>query len=146
VKETFQHEVMKILGISEKEASPLTLDQESSLYNRAYGLYEKEDYRAASQLFTQLVLTDPFSKEYWQGLAGSRQMSREYLAAVHAWGLAALLDEADPLPHFHAAECLLCMEEKEEALKALDAALACCDDSSLQEKINRVKQIHYDTN
>lgn len=143
MKTTFQKEVMDILGISEKEVSRVPLEQERQFYAIAFGLYEKGDYRGAAQLFTQLVLTDPFSEHYWQGLASSRQMAREYLAAVHAWSLVALLKEKDPLPHFHAAECLLSLDDKEEALKALDAALEFCNDDRLREKINLLKTIHY---
>ncbi len=143
MKTTFQKEVMDILGISEKEVSAVPLEQERQFYAIAFGLYEKGDYRGAAQLFTQLVLTDPFSEHYWQGLASSRQMAREYLAAVHAWSLVALLKEKDPLPHFHAAECLLSLDDKEEALKALDAALEFCRNERLREKINLLKTIHY---
>jgi type III secretion system low calcium response chaperone LcrH/SycD len=140
---TFQKEVMQVLGISEKEISPIPLEQEHSFYATAFGLYEKGDYRSAAQLFTQLVLTDPFSEHYWQALASSRQMAQEYLAALHAWSLVLLLKEGDPLPHFHAAECFLSLGDKEEALKALDAALAFCKDERLREKINLLKTIHY---
>lgn len=143
-QEAFQHQVMEILGISEKEVSPIPLELERQIYASAFGLYEKGDYRAAAQLFTQLVLTDPFSENYWRGLASSKQMAREYLAALHAWSLVALLNENDPLPHFHAAECCLTLEEKEDALKALDAALdRASGNETLTEKIHLLKTIHY---
>lgn len=140
---TFQQEVMQILGISEKEISTIPLEHERQFYAVAFGLYEKGDYRGAAQLFTQLVLTDPFSEHYWQGLASSKQMARDYQAALHAWSLVSLLKENDPLPHFHAAECFLSLDEKEEALKALNAALEFCRDEPLREKINLLKTIHY---
>jgi type III secretion system low calcium response chaperone LcrH/SycD len=146
VKTAFRQEVMEILGITESQVSPIPLEQEQQFYAVAFGLYEKGDYRSASQLFTQLVLTDPFSAHYWQGLASSKQMAREYLAAVHAWGLVALLREGDPLPHFHAAECFLSLDDKVEALKALDTALRFCRDERLREKINLLKTIHYARN
>lgn len=139
----FQKQVMEILEISEKEISRVPLEQESQFYAIAFGLYEKGDYRGAVHLFTQLVLTDPFSTCYWEGLASSKQMAREYLAAVHAWSLVALLKDKDPMPHFHAAECFLSMGDKEEALKALDAALEFCQDDAFREKINLLKTIHY---
>ena len=140
----FQQEVMEVLGITDDEISPIPLELERSFYSTAFGLYEKGDYRGAAQLFTQLVLTDPFSIHYWQGLASSKQMAREYHAAVHAWSLVALLRENDPLPHFHAAECFLSLDEKEDALKALDAALDLCHgDEHLREKIHLLKTIHY---
>lgn len=143
MKETFRQEVMEILGISEKEVSKVPLEKEREFYAIAYGLYEKGDFRGAAALFTQLVLTDPFSEHYWQGLASSKQMAKEYLAAVYAWSLVALLREGDPEPHFHAAECFLSLEEKEEALKALNAALKFCKDEPLREKINLLLAIHY---
>lgn len=144
MRNTFQQEVMEILGISEQEISPLSFEMERQLYATAFGLYEKGDYRGASQLFTQLIVTDPFSEHYWQGLASSKQMSRDYLAAVHAWSMVALLKEGDPLPHFHAAECFLSLDEKEDALKALDTALALCqNDERLCSKIHLLKTIHY---
>lgn len=135
---------MDILGISENEISPVPLEMERQFYATAFGLYEKGDYRGASQLFTQLVLTDPYSEHYWHGLASSKQMARDYMAAIHAWSMVALLKERDPLPHFHAAECFLSLDEKEEALLALDAALDLCQsDERLREKINLLKAIHY---
>ncbi len=142
-KNAFRKQVMEILEISEKEISRVPLDQESQFYEIAFGLYEKGDYRGAAHLFTQLVLTDPFSEYYWEGLASSKQMAKEYLASVHAWSLVALLKDKDPMPHFHAAECFLSMDDKEEALKALDAALEFCGDDALREKINLLKTIHY---
>lgn len=143
----FQGEVAQILGLSEKEISPIPPEKIGEFYTCAFGLYERGDYRSAAQLFTQLILTDPFVEDYWRGLASAKQMAREYEAALHAWSLCALLKEEDPLPHFHAAECLLSLEEKEDALKALDAALdRCSDNESLKEKIALLKNIRHDQN
>lgn len=146
MKTAFQQEVMEVLGISEDQVSKVPLEKEREFYAVAYGLYEKGDYRGAAQLFTQLVLTHPFNEHYWQGLASAKQMAREYLASVHAWSLVALLREGDPEPHFHAAECLLSLDEKEEALKALNAALEFCKEEQMREKINLLKTIHYVSN
>jgi type III secretion system low calcium response chaperone LcrH/SycD len=144
LERAFQQQVAEILGIAESEASPLSLEQERPFYATAFEHYEQGKYRSAAQLFTHLVLTDPYSAPYWQGLASSKQMTRDYLAAIQAWALVALLQENDPLPHFHAAECLLSLDQKEEALKALDAALELAGtNESLQEKIHSLKTIHY---
>lgn len=144
MKTAFHQEVMDILGISEQEISTVPLEKEREFYAIAYGLYDKGDYRGAAHLFTQLILTDPFCEHRWRGLASSKQMAREYLAAIHAWTLVALLNEETPEPHFHAAECFLSLEEKEDALKALHAALSKCKDEALREKINLLLTIHYD--
>lgn len=144
IQQAFQQEVAEILGIADDAISTIPLDQERQFYAVAFGLYEKGDYRGAAKLFTQLVLTDPYSEHYWQGLASSKQMAREYLAAVHAWGIVSLLKDSDPIPHFHVAECFLSMDEKQEALKALDAAHELAGKNELLlEKINLLKTIHY---
>lgn len=138
----FQQEVMQILGISVQEISKVPLEKEQEFYGIAFGLYEKGDYHSAAQLFTQLVLTDPFSEHYWKGLAGSKQSAGEFLAALQAWSLVCLLCESDPQPHFHAAECFLSLGDKQEALKALDASLNLCKEDALREKIYVLKEIH----
>ena len=135
---------MDILGISEDKISPISLELERQFYATAFELYEKGDYRGAAQMFTQLVLTDPYSEHYWRALASSKQMAKEYQAALHAWSMVALTNEKDPLPHFHAAECCLTLDDKDDALKALDAAFDLCDKNDpLLEKINLLKMIHY---
>ncbi len=136
-KTSFRQEVMQILGIPEEKL--ISPEQEKTYYTAAFTLYEKKAYRKASHLFTTLVLTNPFAIHYWQGLASSKQMSREYEAALQAWSLVALLNTEDPLPHFHAGECLLRLNEKEEAEKALNAALALNQDPVLEIKINKLK-------
>jgi hypothetical protein len=71
-------------------------------------------------------------------------MSGDYMAALHAWSIVALLKEEDPRPHFHAAECFFSLNEKENALKALDLALKLCQDNEhLRNKINLLKTVHY---
>ena len=142
LKEAFQKEVREILGVPEEKVAAIPFEKERPFYAIAFGHYEQGNYRMAAQLFTELVLTNPFSEHYWHGLASAKQMAREYEAALHAWGLLALLKEGDPLPHFHAAECLLALHDKEEGLKALEAALSFCKEGALLEQINALKEVH----
>ena len=136
----FQKEVIALLNLGDEEISPVSSDQEQGLYAMAFEIYQKKDYRGAAKLFTQLILTNPFSPDYWRGLASAKQMAREYIASLHAWGLTALLNEADPFSHFHAAECYFKVGETEEGLKALDAALDLSSEHpELVEKIEALK-------
>ena len=100
------------------------------LYASAYSFYEQGVYPKASQLFTGLILHDPFQTRFWKGLASSKQMQKEYKAALHAWGILALLEGHKPQTHFHAAECFLSQGEKDDALKALNLAKAKLEDTS----------------
>ncbi|MGE5196512.1 MAG: SycD/LcrH family type III secretion system chaperone [Anaerolineae bacterium] len=129
-----------------KQAVLQTKEECEIVYATAFGLYESSNYKEASMLFTQLVFSDPFEKKYWYALASSRQMEQDYVAALHAWSLAALLSERDPLPHFHAAECMLSIGDFNEALKALDAAQGRIKDKekdrTLNGKIELLKQLY----
>src|SRR5690348_4608653 len=84
IERAFQQGIADILGLSDEEISPLSLEQERPFYAAAFSHYEQGDYRGAALLFTQLVLTDPYSEHYWYGLASSKQMQQDYLAATHA--------------------------------------------------------------
>lgn len=103
-------------------ARPLSADEQESVYAAAFGNYELGNYSEASSLFTALALASPFEESHWRGLASSRQMEEKYQEALQAWSMVALLAEHDPLPHFHAAECLITLRNTEDAMKALNCA------------------------
>ncbi|MEX0962270.1 MAG: hypothetical protein WDZ28_05395 [Simkaniaceae bacterium] len=112
------------------------------LYSIAFSLYEQNDYKSSKEIFRQLVLAKPMERKNWLALAGALQMGRDYQEALTAWGISALYDDHDPLPHFHAAECLFSMENQEEGEKALSAAEARMEEenSDLSDKINALRR------
>ncbi len=122
-------------------ASPLSVEEQETVYAAAFGNYELGSYAEASSLFTALVLASPFKESHWRGLASSRQMEEKYQEALQAWSLVALLAEHDPLPHFHAAECLLTLRNAGEAIKALNCAETrlSTDEPALRSKIELLK-------
>lgn len=117
------------------------LSKEEQLYAAAYALYEQSDFQEAIALFTQLVLLNTFEEKYWRGLASSHQMQAHYHEALQAWSLVAILNEKDPYSHFHAAECLFSLNDKQEGLKALVCAEERLMDHSLRDKIESLRQI-----
>ncbi len=140
----FQKKIAEILNLSPGELKPLSQKEQTGLYATAYKLYNDGNYETAVELFTQLVLSAPFNHGFWKGLASSEQMRKEYTAALHAWCMVVLLNDKDPLPHFHAAECYLSQGNAEEANKALNAAeqllnLETDEGKGLAEKINLFK-------
>ena len=84
-----------------------------TIYSLAYSLYGTGDYGQAKEIF---------QKKYWMGLGACWQLEKSYEEALKAWSMVALLDDTDPTPHFHATQCYFYMEEREEGLKALQAA------------------------
>ena len=112
--------------LDEPQEKVVDVEEQAHLYTLGFHFYEGGDYQNAAQSFTKLILSNPFGEKYWRGLASSRQMQKDFLAAVHAWSIVVLLAENDPIPHFHAAECLLSLNEKEDAFKALNACCISC--------------------
>lgn len=123
--------------------------KQEELYTLGYQLYDQGRYADSTHCFMKLALCNPFIQPYWCGLASSHQMQKSYQEALHAWGVAALLCEKDPLPHFHASECYFSMREFDEALKALKSAETLLTDTprdlKLLEKIQLLKQVHDDS-
>ena len=106
------------------------------LYTLGYTYYERGDYPRAIAFFTELATQEPLDERSWRALASARQMAGQYQEAIYAWGFSAMLGSDDPAPHFHAAECLLSMGQKEDALKALDAAdKRCSGESEFKQRI-----------
>ena len=122
----------------EKALSP---KEREIAYSLGYQHYEAGEFRLAKKLFLTLVYADPAQGLYWKGLAATLQMQERYAEAAQAWAMVALLNEKDPLPHFHAAECLLVLDEKSEAKKALQCAIERLlkEDKQLREQIKKLK-------
>lgn len=94
-------------------------EEEKTLHLSAFTFYQQKNYSLAEPLFTQLCISNPFEGSFWRGLASSLQMLNKWKEALQAWCIVALLQDNDPLPHFHAAECFYLLKEKEETRKAL---------------------------
>jgi type III secretion system low calcium response chaperone LcrH/SycD len=112
-----------------------------TLYADAVQEYEVGHYEKAHDLFSSLSTEMPAQPEIWQGLAACSQVQKYYPEALLSWGMAALLDEHDPLPHFHAAECLLAQGDKIEAQKAIRLAMARPCTEELLDRIVRLKEV-----
>jgi type III secretion system low calcium response chaperone LcrH/SycD len=127
----------KVLSMIQSSAAmsvgeSLSAEEQESLYTAAYKFYEIGNYQKAGELFLRLSEVNPFEEAYWRGLAGAYQMQKMWQEALHGWALCALMKEEDPLPHYHAAECMLSSGEESEAIKAL------CKAKELCQKINNL--------
>jgi len=107
-----------------QEAKGLTDEQMEAVYGIAYNYYMAGKYQDSSNVFTWLVLCNPFTSKYWLGLGASLQLAGELDRALHAYAVAALTGEPkDPTPHLHAAECCLAGGQVEDGRKALKMAI-----------------------
>jgi len=92
------------------------------VYAEAHMHYAQDAFLEAATAFRWLVFFNTFVPKYWMGLAASLQMLEKYDKALHAYALSALLDSHNPYPHFHAYECYVELNNKEDADKALELA------------------------
>ncbi|MCI5053087.1 MAG: tetratricopeptide repeat protein [Simkaniaceae bacterium] len=99
-----------------------TEQDEKTLYTLGYTLYQSGDLEGGENVFRKLVAQFPMNRENWFGLASVLQVKRKFSHALVAWSMACLFDDEDPQPHYHAAECLLSLNDQEEALEALKAS------------------------
>ncbi len=119
--------------------------EKETLYGAAYGIYESGEYEKGANLFTRLLLHDPYDLRFWKGLASCHQMLCEYKEALYAWSIVSLLGENPPQAHFHAAECYLSLEDRDEAKKALNCAKHFLQNNDpLKRKIEQLhEQVHH---
>ncbi|MEI8301137.1 MAG: SycD/LcrH family type III secretion system chaperone [Chlamydiota bacterium] len=116
----------------------------SLLYSLGVNLYEQGDYTQAKTVFQRLVLAKPHEKKFWMALGASLQMKKHYQEALTSWAMASLIQDEDPTPHFHAAECLLCLEDKTQAKKALQEAKKRSENDPLLEKKIQALELAWD--
>lgn len=112
-----------------------------TLHELGYNLYQVGQYKDSEEVFQKLVLINPVEKDFWQGLASSMQMQKKYEEALIPWSLFCLLDRDNPLPHYHAAECLFSLKRHEYGIQALEAAESRHPSASLKSKIDALKNI-----
>lgn len=131
-------------GAIYKNRKQLSLEEQEIIYGAAFGFYEAGQYEKAAGFFTQLLVANPLIADFWKGLASAKQMASDYKAALHAWAIVCILDDKEALPHFHAAEILFQLQEKEEAQKALACASALLkeNEAALKQKIAFLKEVY----
>lgn len=119
--------------LSQKEAE--------SFYTLGFSLYGTGSFTEAADVFKVLCIRKPLEYRHWFGLASSLQESKDYEKALNAWAMAAILDQSNPHPHFHAAECCFSLNQIEEAQIALQAALTRAEDYPiLQDQITLLQK------
>ncbi len=128
--ETLQH----AFGISNFEME--------KLYEEAYEYYESEAYKDSLTIFRWLILFNSYETKYWMGFAANLMLVGHYEKALHAYAITTILDSENPYPHFHAYECYTCLNNKEDAEKALKlASQRCAGKAAYNELKDEIEQL-----
>ncbi len=125
-KEWLQKEFAK--GRTAQEIMGFSDDAMAKFYHAAYHLFEKEKYSEAADAFLFLVTLNPKNPEFWLGLGMATQMSGNFEDAIDAYEMAAYYKLDDPVPYFYLAKCLFAIDDRENALQALDLAVEYASD------------------
>jgi len=110
------------------------------LYELGFNLYQVGDYKKGEEIFKRLVIACPLEKNHWRGLGSCLQMQQKYEEALVSWSMCTIVDPQNPLPHFHAAECLFSLDQLDDALQALKAAENRDNEKTFVGKISALKQ------
>jgi type III secretion system low calcium response chaperone LcrH/SycD len=116
--------------------------EREALYQVGSNLYGQGKYSDAFKVFSLLVIQNHLEPRYLFALGGACQMLERYADALQHYLAAAVALLDDPLPAFHAAECLIAMGHVEEAKESLQIALMLCGEShgSLQGRAGALLQ------
>lgn len=100
-------------GISDEEME--------AIYAMGVNFYKAGNYEDAEKVFKFLTMYDHMSSRYWTAMGSLRQAQRKFAEAVEAYKFASFLDLENPKPMYYAAECMVALGQKTEALSALAA-------------------------
>ncbi len=110
-------------GMMPKDMMGLSDAMVEGIYGQAYRLYNTGKYRDASQLFRLLIMLNSTEPKYAMGLAACFHMLKEYKNAVSTYAICGVIDPENPIPHYHASDCYIHLEDPASALIALQMAV-----------------------
>ena len=112
-----------------KDAHGLTDSSMEAVYAVAYNEFQASRFEEAHRLFVFLCMFDHLNQKYWMALGACRFAAQNYGAAAAAYGVAGMIDDADPEPPLRAADCYLADGDIETAVEALDHGIKLCGDN-----------------
>ncbi len=124
-KADFQNIAAKAVqqGIMPKDMLGLSDAMVEGLYGQAYRLYNTGKYKDACQLFRLLIMLNSTEPKYAMGLAACFHMLKEYKNAVSSYAMCGVIDPENPIPHYHASDCYIHLNDPISAIIALEMAM-----------------------
>lgn len=121
-EERIRESVNALLGGSTvRDLKGITTAEIETIYRMGYNFYAAGKYDDADTVFRYLVYLDHTNQKYWIALGSVLQMERNFEKAAAAFGYAGFLNLSNPKPQYYAAQCLLALGDRENALSALEA-------------------------
>ena len=101
----------------------------SAQYKYAYELYQKADYKNAAAAFSYLTLLNPYDYNFWMGLGISKQADRFFEEAIVSFVSASAMNEKNPTPHLHLAQCFYKLNVREMVIDHLKQAISIAEEN-----------------
>ena len=112
-----------------KDAHGLTDSSMEAVYAVAYNEFQANRFEEAHRLFVFLTMFDHLNYKYWMALGACRFGAKSYGAAAAAYGMAGMIEDADPVPPLRAADCYLADGDVDTATEALEFGVKLCGDN-----------------
>jgi type III secretion system low calcium response chaperone LcrH/SycD len=93
------------------------------IYGQAYRLYNAGKYKDAVKVFRTLLVFNPNEPKYTMGMAACFHMMKEYKAAIDTYAICSVHDPNNPIPHFHATDCYVNLNDPASAIISLKLAV-----------------------
>jgi type III secretion system low calcium response chaperone LcrH/SycD len=110
-------------GVMPKDAMGLSDAMVEGIYGQAYRLYNTGKYKDASQLFRLLIMLNSSEPKYAMGLAACFHMLKDYKNAISTYAICGVIDPENPIPHYHASDCYIHLNDPASAAIALELAV-----------------------
>jgi type III secretion system low calcium response chaperone LcrH/SycD len=120
--ETLTEQLMQ-KGGAPKDLLGISDEMVEGVYGQAYRLYNTGKYRDACQIFRMLVMINATEPRYIMGQAACLHMLKEFKSAAESYTICGMMDPDNPVPHFHASDCYIQMQNPVSALVALQMAV-----------------------
>ncbi len=110
-------------GSNVKDALGLTDAMIEGIYGQAYRLYNTGKFKDASQIFRMLIMLCPNDARFLMGLAACHHMAKDFLSAINTYTICSMLDGENPVPLYHASDCMIQIGDQASALIVLEMAV-----------------------
>lgn len=121
-QEKLYETMKKIAEKNSAHCAPFSERAIDQIYEKAYYFYKNGNIPQAIRLFQTLVFHRPLEPIYWEGLASSLFVHKEYKLSLKAWAMVVIFAPENSRAHLYAAECYFTLDQKKEGLKALKEA------------------------
>lgn len=117
-------------GMMPKDALGIGDKNTEALYADAYHLYNIGQYEEAKKIFVTLCMLDPLDARFPFGIAASCHMMEDYERAAQWYFKTSLFDADNPIPHYHASDCHLRLNDPVSALASLRITVDRCGNNT----------------